>query len=312
MQKYGHAIWKGKDDMAISARKNQNLMNLIRKVHGIVENADLEKHRQSQDHFGVLLGGSKEVDIREFEIEGIHGEWTSVNRAHMKKYIILYCHGGGYSTGSSLYARTLTTKFAMSTSMDVLCFDYRLAPENPYPAATEDAMKMWNYLMLLGYGARDIILAGDSAGGNLALSLTLKLKEERRLLPRGLVLMSPWTDLTASGKSHSTKADVDPVLNAGYLQKMTDNYAAGQDLENPLISPLFGNYEGFPPTYIQAGDNEVLLNDATMLHRKMVKENVSVKMDIFKGMWHVFQMSPFKTAYEAMDKNAEFIYDICR
>ena len=164
--------------MAISDRKNQNLMNFIRKVHGVVENVDLEKHRQSQDHFGVLLSNSKDVEIREFEIEGIHGEWTAVNRAHMKKYIILYCHGGGYSTGSSVYARTLTTKFAMSTSMDVLCFDYRLAPENPYPAATEDAMKIWNYLMLLGYGARDIIIAGDSAGGNLALSLVLKLKEK--------------------------------------------------------------------------------------------------------------------------------------
>ncbi len=166
--------------------------------------------------------------------------------------------------------------------------------------------------MLLGYGARDIIIAGDSAGGNLALSLVLKLKEEKRLLPRGLVLMSPWTDLTASGKSHFTRADVDPVLNAGYLKKMTDNYTVGEDLENPLISPLFGNFEGFPPVYIQVGDNEILLNDATMLHKKMVKENVSVKIDIFKGMWHVFQMSPFKTAYEAMDKNAEFIYDICR
>lgn len=260
----------------------------------------------------MLLSNSKDVEIREFEIEGIHGEWIAVNRAHMKKYIILYCHGGGYSTGSSVYARTLTTKFAMSTSMDVLCFDYRLAPENPYPAATEDAMKIWNYLMLLGYGARDIIIAGDSAGGNLALSLVLKLKEEKRLLPRGLVLMSPWTDLTASGKSHFTRADVDPVLNAGYLKKMTDNYTVGEDLENPLISPLFGNFEGFPPVYIQVGDNEILLNDATMLHKKMVKENVSVKIDIFKGMWHVFQMSPFKTAYEAMDKNAEFIYDICR
>ncbi len=305
-------IQKGQEDMAISDRKNQNLMNFIRKVHGVVENVDLEKHRQSQDHFGVLLSNSKDVEIREFEIEGIHGEWTAVNRAHMKKYIILYCHGGGYSTGSSVYARTLTTKFAMSTSMDVLCFDYRLAPENPYPAATEDAMKIWNYLMLLGYGARDIIIAGDSAGGNLALSLVLKLKEEKRLLPRGLVLMSPWTDLTASGKSHFTRADVDPVLNAGYLKKMTDNYTVGEDLENPLISPLFGNFEGFPPVYIQVGDNEILLNDATMLHKKMVKENVSVKIDIFRGMWHVFQMSPFKTAYEAMDKNAEFIYDICR
>ena len=201
--------------MAIVEKRNQNLMNLIKKMHGAVENTDLEKHRQSQDHFGVLLGSNKEVDIRELEIDGIHGEWISVNRAHMKKYIILYCHGGGYSTGSSIYARTLTTKFATSTSMDVLCFDYRLAPEHPYPAATEDAMKIWNDLMLLGYGARDIIVAGDSAGGNLALSLVLKLKQEGRLLPRGVILMSPWTDLTASGKSHVTRAEIDQRLPRG-------------------------------------------------------------------------------------------------
>lgn len=230
----------------------------------------------------------------------------------MKKYVILYCHGGGYSTGSSLYARTLTSKLAMSTSMDVLSFDYRLAPEHPYPAATQDVMRVWNYLMLLGYGARDIILTGDSAGGNLALSLTLKLKEEGRLLPRGLVLMSPWTDLTSSGKSHDSKAEIDPVLNASYLAEMIRNYASGQDLENPLISPIFGSYEGFPPTYIQVGGNEILMDDSVMLYKKLLKANVSVKLDVFKGMWHVFQMSPFKTAYEAMDKNAEFIYDICR
>lgn len=310
--------------MAITDRKNANLMNLIKRMHGVVENVDIEKHRQSQDHFGALLGNSKDVLIEEVEIKGlsgidtntrdgiIRGEWLSVNRAHMKKYVILYCHGGGYSTGSSLYARTLTSKLASSTSMDVFSFDYRLAPENPYPAATEDAMHVWNYLMLLGYGARDIIIAGDSAGGNLALSLVLKLKEEQRLLPRGLILMSPWTDLTSSGKSHVSKADIDPVLNAGYLEEMIRNYAKGCNLKNPFISPLFGNYEGFPPTYIQVGSNEILLDDSSMLYKKLLKANVSVKLDIFRGMWHVFQMSPFKTAYEAMDKNAEFIYDICR
>ena len=311
--------------MAGTDRKNANLMNLIKRVHGVVENTDIEKHRQSQDHFGALLGSNKDVIIEDVQIQAltgndasagreeyIHGEWTYVNRAHMKKYVILYCHGGGYSTGSSLYARTLTGKLAMSTSMDVLSFDYRLAPEHPYPAATEDAMRVWNYLMLLGYGARDIILAGDSAGGNLSLSLTLKLKEEGRLLPRGLVLMSPWTDLTSSGKSHMSKAEIDPVLNAPYLEEMIRNYAEGQELTNPLISPLFGDYVGFPPTYIQVGNNEILLDDSVMLYKKLLKANVSVRLDIFKGMWHVFQMSPFKTAYEAMDKNAEFIYDICR
>lgn len=173
-------------------------------------------------------------------------------------------------------------------------------------------MKAWDYLMLLGYGARDVIIAGDSAGGNLALSLVLKLKEEERILPRGVLLMSPWTDLTSSGKTHQTRAELDPVLDAEYLERMIHNYVEGQNLEDPFISPLFGDFTGFPPTYIQAGNNEILLGDATMLHKKMVQANVSVKLDIFKGMWHVFQMSPLKTAYDAMEKNAEFIYEICR
>ncbi len=215
-------------------------------------------------------------------------------------------------TGSCQYARTLTSKLALSTSMDVLCFDYRLAPEHPFPAAHEDALKAWDYLMLLGYGARDIIVAGDSAGGNMALSLVHRLKMQERLLPRGLVLMSPWTDLTASGKSYEARAEVDPVLNAAYIEQVTKAYATGEDLCNPLISPLYGDFTGFPRTYIQVGDNEILLNDATQLYKKMQKDGVAVSIDIFKGMWHVFQMSPFKKAYEAMDKNAEFIYEICR
>ncbi len=293
-------------------RKMQGLMNLIRRVHGMVENTDIEKHRQSQDHIGTILSNTKSVEYREADIGGMYGEWISVNRAHMKKYVLLHCHGGGYSTGSSLYARTLTTKLAESTSMDVLCFDYRLAPEHPYPAALEDAMKAWDYLMLLGYGARDVVVTGDSAGGNLALALTLKLKEEKRLLPRGILLMSPWTDLTSAGKSFQTKAEADPVLNCTYIDRMVQAYAAGRDLKDPLISPLFGNFEGFPPTYIQVGENEILLSDALRLHRTFVEKNVSVKIDIYPGMWHVFQMSPVRAARAAMDKNAEFIFDVCR
>lgn len=293
-------------------RRNQNLMHLIRRVHGLVENPDLGKHRQSQDAIGAMMSNTKAVSYREFKIDDIDAEWVSVNRAHMKKYILLHCHGGGYSTGSRIYARTLTAKLAESTSMDVLCFDYRLAPEHPYPAAAEDAMKVWNYLMLLGYGARDIILTGDSAGGNLALSLTLKLKQEGRLLPRGLILMSPWTDLTSSGQSFESKAELDPVLNKAYIDRMVEAYAGGQELKNPLVSPVFGDFEGFPPTYIQVGENEILLSDSERLHQAFVDANVSVRMDMYPGMWHVFQMSPVKAARAAMDKNAEFIYDICR
>lgn len=298
--------------MARGRKSNQNLMQLVKRVHGLVENTDLEKHRQSQDQIGMLLGNTKEIEYQEIDIDGMYGEWVSVNRAHMKKYVILHCHGGGYSTGSSLYARTLTSKLATSTSMDVLCFDYRLAPEHPYPAAIEDAMKAWDYLMLLGYGARDVIITGDSAGGNLALALVLRLKKQGRILPRGLVLMSPWTDLTSSGKSYVNKADVDPVLDKDYLNQMIEAYAGDRDLKNPMISPLFGDFTGFPPTYIQVGENEILLSDSLRLHQALVDANVSVKMEHFPGMWHVFQMSPVKTAYEAMEKNAEFIFDICR
>ena len=299
--------------MAFNEKRNQNLMQVIRRMHGLVENPDLEKHRQSQDYIGSILGNSKEVTYTEVDMDGVRGEWVSVIRAHMRRYVILYCHGGGYSTGSCLYGRTLTSKLAAAASIDVLGFDYRLAPEHPYPAALEDALKAWDYLMLLGYGARDVILAGDSAGGNLALVLALKLKAEGRFLPRGLVLMSPWTDLTASGKSYRTRAEVDPVLNAEYINRMTKAYIPeGENLENPLISPLFGDFKGFPPVYIQVGENEILLSDAMELHKKLQKAGVPAKIDRFKGMWHVFQMSPFRTAADAMEKNAEFICDICR
>ena len=129
-----------KIETEVADKKSQNLMSLIRRVHGVVENQDIEKHRQSQDYIGTILSNTKSLNYREVDVDGMYGEWVSVNRAHMKKYIILHCHGGGYSTGSSLYARTLTSKLAESTSMDVFCFDYRLAPEHPFPAATEDGI----------------------------------------------------------------------------------------------------------------------------------------------------------------------------
>lgn len=211
------------------------MMNLIRKVHGLVERPDLTKHRQSQDRIGAILGTEKGIAYEETEVDGMSCEWVKVERAHLKRYVILYCHGGGYSTGSTVYARTLTTKLAESTGMDVFCFNYRLAPECKFPAAAEDAMKAWNYLMYLGYGARDVIVAGDSAGGNLALSLTLKLKEEGRMLPRGLALMSPWTDLTKSGKSYHNKkrcpachavagGDSEIVVGFGCKSKMSKGF----------------------------------------------------------------------------------------
>ena len=291
---------------------NPKMIKAIKRMHAVMETPDIEKQRAAQENFGGILSKSRELTYQNFELGGIPAEWSCVERSHMKKYVILYCHGGGYTSGSFRYARSITNKLASSTSMDVLSFDYRLAPENPYPASLEDAMKVWDHLMYHGYGARDIIIAGDSAGGNLALALTLKLKEQGRLLPRGLVLFSPWTDLTMSGKSHKEKAELDPILSAEYLQRCRESYAPEMELKNPLISPVFGDFTGFPPTYIQVGTNEILLSDSTKLQRQLQKYHVPVKMEYYPGMWHVFQMSPLKTAYNAMDQVAEFIFDICR
>ena len=227
--------------------------------------------------------------------------------------VILQLHGGGYVGAMRNAYRMFAGLYCeVSHGMSVLTPDYRVAPEHPYPAAAEDAMKAWNYLMLLGYGARDVIITGDSAGGNLALSLVLKLKEQERLFPRGIVLMSPWTDLTGEGKTFQTKAELDPVLDKEYIDRMTRAYAPDRDLTDPYISPLFGNFHGFPPVYIQVGENEILLDDSLRLYKNLIKAGVAAHIDRFPGMWHVFQMSPFKKASEAMDKNAEFIYSVCR
>jgi len=298
--------------MNTSLKRNQQLMKAIKRMHALVENSDIEKQRASKDNLGNLLVRSSEMNYEDADIDGIQAEWVSVRRSHMKKYVILYCHGGGYNTGSLKYARSITNKLAESTSMDVLSFNYRLAPEHPYPAALQDALSVWDHLMYQGYGARDVIVAGDSAGGNLALVLTLKLKEQNRLLPRGLVLFSPWTDLTRSGRSHKSNCEIDPILTEEYLTQAILDYAGGQDLLDPFISPLYGDFTDFPPVLIQAGSNGILLSDSKDLHKQMIRYHVGAKLAVYKGMWHVFQMSPFKTAYEAMDQAAEFIFDICR
>lgn len=291
-------------------KKEQKHIDIIRRLHGLIDSPDIEKKRQSQERWGMILGNTKDINYQELVLENMQAEWVKVNRPHSKEKVILYCHGGGFTAGSAKYARTVTSKLAMATSMGVFVFDYRLAPEHPYPAALEDAMEAWNYLMLQGYGAKDVIVAGDSAGGNMALALVLKLKEEKRMLPKGVVLFSPWTDLTCSGASLEERGAMDPVLTLEYLHGMREAYAKGQCFEEPYLSPLFGDLKGFPPTYIQVGENEILYSDAERLYEKLCTEKVMARIEKFDKMWHVFQMSPVKTSQEAVNKCAEFIFGL--
>lgn len=270
---------------------------------------DLEKQRAGQELLGRLAAPMIGMELENFDLAGMPAAWVRPDRGHDRRRAILYCHGGGYTSGNLGYARPLAAKLAAVTGWEVLSFEYRLSPEHPFPAATEDAMKAWDYLMYQGYGSRDIMVAGDSAGGNMALVLCHRLKAAGRRLPARLVLMSPWTDMTASGKSYAERADIDPMITMDYIKAVRGVYAPNLDLTDPTLSPLFGDFTGFPPTLVQAGTNEILLSDSIRLRDRMLSAQVPCKLEVWHDMWHVFQMFPLKRANEAMESIGRFLLE---
>ena len=290
------------------------LMRALKAIHSAgspdsMTPEDLERQRRSQEVLGRLAAPMVGMEYTEFALRNMACAWTRLRAPHGRRHAILYCHGGGYTSGNLGYARVLASKLAHVTGYDVLSFEYRLAPEHPYPAAVEDALQAWDHLMLLGYGAQDIILAGDSAGGNLALVLCLRLRGAGRRLPGGLVLFSPWTDMTMSGPSYGERAAIDPMLTANYIDAVRRVYAPGEDFSHPELSPLFGDLSGFPRTLVQVGDHEILFSDAQRLAEALRRQNVPARLEVSEEMWHVFQMFPSKKAAAALQSVARFLLE---
>ena len=208
-------------------------------------------------------------------------------------YIILQLHGGGYIGAMRNAYRTFAGLYSeMSNGMSVLTIDYRVAPENPYPAALHDAVAAFDWLVAQGFLEKQIIVAGDSAGGGLALALCMYLKDHERALPAGIIAMSPWTDLTASGPSYDENYEKDPLFgNTRNSLIYNRDYVGENDPTDPYISPLFGDYEGFPPMLIQVGSIEMLLSDSELVAQKAKEAGVPVKLTIYEGMFHIFQMA---------------------
>lgn len=291
---------------------NEAILAALRKAHSIASPAstapeDLKRQRLGQEALGRLLTPPIGFSWEPFEIDGIPAAWVRPEGGHDRSKIILYCHGGGYTSGTLGYARLIASRMALATGYEVLAFQYRLAPEHPYPEALEDARLVWEYLMYLGWGARDIILAGDSAGGNLALELALDLRDSQRMLPWRMVLLSPWTDMTASGDSYEECRDLDPLLTRAYIEAVREAYAPGEDWSLPEFSPLFADLQGLPPTLIQVGGREILRDDSTRLHQKLLEAGVPAMLQSWPDMWHVFQMFPMRSASKAMEQMAQFL-----
>ena len=212
---------------------------------------------------------------------------------------VLQLHGGGYIGKLKNAYRDFAKEYGdMRGGMKVFTLDYRVAPKHPYPAALHDAVQAYRFLLGLGYEGRNIILAGDSAGGGLALALCGYLRDRNIELPAAAVLMSPWTDLTASGASYEENYTKDPLFgNTRESMIYNGEYCAGHDPADPYISPLFGEFSGFPPMLFQVGSIEMLLSDTTDAVKKAREAGCEVKETIYDGMFHVFQM--------AMDKMPE-------
>ena len=272
---------------------------------------ELKRHRKLAEWAGRLATPKGDVERRRFQIGSIPCEEFKPSATHDPDYVILYCHGGGYVSGGLDYAGNLSTKLAMATGFTVYSFAYRLAPEHPYPAAPEDASAVWDYLMENVAQAGHVLLAGDSAGGNMALCLTQRLISEGKPVPRELLLFSPWTDMTGTSESYETNQDIDPILTKEFVMNSANAYMGVNDPTDPVFSPLYGSFKDFPPVYIMAGRNGILLDDSVKLKEKIDSSGGKAELDIEEKGWHVYQQMSGSMAKKAMKRLAEHVsYEI--
>ena len=250
---------------------------------------NIDELRESQTRSAKMMQKfPKGISVEHFSIHELSLEWVSHESANEEK-IILYLHGGGYVSGDLTMYRLLCGSISEKSGARVLMPDYRLAPEYPFPAALQDVLEVYDWLLREGFAAENIFFAGDSAGGGLSLAVTLALRDEGRPLPAGIICLSPWTDLTFSGESHETNAEKSVILHPENLRLWAEAYIAFADSRTPHISPAFADLTNFPPMLIQVGSDEVFLDDARMVAENAKSAGVDVTLSVYEKMWHVWQ-----------------------
>lgn len=266
--------------MAQNAKRTRARLSRIKPL---LSRRSLEASRWGQDLLGDIMEAARRDDIliKEHTFSNFRGAWV-LPKDHRRQGVILYLHGGGYTCGGLDYATGFGSVLADECGTSVFCCAYRLAPEHPYPAALEDALDAYRYLLSKGYTR--ITLCGESAGGGLCYALCLKLKELDLPLPCDIIAISPWVDLTASGPSYETNEDSDPTLTPSIIRYYAQLYSS--DVADPLVSPLFGDLTGLPPSLIFAGAEELLLSDAEALHAKLLVQGCQSQLTVAPERWH--------------------------
>lgn len=241
---------------------------------------------------------SKGFKYNKIKLENCTIEVLTKTDSENSDKVVYQIHGGAFIFGMQDLYRWQGEKWSeLCNGATVVMIDYRLALDTVFPGAHEDVLDGWEWIMKNGYDADDVVVTGDSAGGNLALSLVLSLRDSKKALPAAVVTMSPWADLAAEGESYTTNIYKDPMFGIKEgkeieidIRNMSYIYAAGTDLHNPRLSPVYAEYDGFCPTLIQCGTAEVLYSDAVTVRDKMQKAGVDVTFSEYTGMWHVFQI----------------------
>ena len=292
--------------MELHAKRVRAQLNLFKPV---MTSCSLEASRKGQDKLGELMTAlhRSEIMTKNHDFQRFQGAWI-MPQDQRRDGVVLYLHGGGYTCGSLEYAKGFSSVLAAECGVRVFCAAYRLAPEHRYPAAVEDALEAYQYLLKKGYAGHQILLCGESAGGGLIYALCLKLKDLGLPLPCGLIGISPWTDLTGSGKSYEENREIDPSMSPELLQFYAKCYT--DDPADPLCSPLFGDLTGFPPSLLFVGGDEVMLDDTRLLHEKLVKSGCRSKLIVAPERWHAYVLyclsenmpQDFETINRFMDK----------
>lgn len=292
----------------LSAKSKNLRLWLIRTLKNAPPAASIQETRAI-----VELGASHAVLPAGTTVEPVMAgtvpaEWVRAANAVADK-VVMHLHGGGYTKCSCNTSRSAAAQFSAASACSVLVVEYRLAPEHPFPAALEDAVAAYRWLLDQGFKPENIVLLGDSSGGGLGVSTLVTLIADGVRLPCAAVLLSPWTDLTGSGESMTTCADADPWMTERECRTNAEMYAAGADLNNPLISPLFADPGGLPPLLIQVGTDEILRDDSLRLAEKAKAAGVDVTLDVWEGMWHVWHyFAPqLPEGIQAINKVGEFV-----
>jgi monoterpene epsilon-lactone hydrolase len=273
-----------------------------------IREPSIEETRAGFETLAQMFKVAPDIKREPANADGVPGEWiTAPNSTDQTTF--LYLHGGGYSIGSLNTHADMVSRIARASNARAFSVDYRLAPENPFPAAVEDATTTYRWLLKQGVRPETIVIAGDSAGGGLAGATLLALKKSGDPLPGAAVMLSPWTDLAATGETMKTRAEADPMIVVDPLNGMAKLYAGSASLTDPLVSPLYGDYSGLPPMLIQVGDCEVLLDDSRRYAERAKAAGVDVTIEVWDEMIHVFQVfAPMlPEGQQAIDKIGEWV-----